>query len=423
MNTIEFDRRLNEWFDAAEPRQIPAGMLPAVFSQVPHVGQQRGPLHRFTAAIEQAWVPQSRFVQGMALVALTALLIAALVFTAFAAGILPLRRGSATGPGLIAVQDGHVLDGKYQIRFIDPDSGEDVFVTPSTTIACAAHFSPDGSHYAFLWHLENGAVDIAVAPVGEDFQPTVLKRKDAQNQFHPSWAPDGSALVVGIEVPFAEDAAFSGIAYYELWILPSDGSAGTRLTDVQASVAADWSASGEWIAFASSTTGALYIIRPDGTDLRMLRDGGVGLVGWSPVKDELAYAGNGQIHVIDLDGTELATLGGDGGGVAWSPDGKKIARAVGPLIRVFDIASGSVNEIAMPPGAVGRLTWSPNSNELVVDVSTGENDADPEAAFGRGPNQLWDVYLDGRPPRLIVDGIQTWCMSGGFALDWQRVTE
>jgi Tol biopolymer transport system component len=437
---VDFDRRLNEWFDSVEPRQAPAGLLPVVFRHVGHVGQQRGPLHRFTAAIEQAWAPRSRLASTLALVVLTALLIAALVFGAFAAGMLPVRKDAAVTPvvtdGVIAaesvfyVQSPEVSDN--QIRFVDPQTGNDASITPPPEVAsCGAVFSPDGSRYAFmLWDdsepRESYPAYVAVASATDNSEPIRLFHKQAQNWFHPSWAPDSSAIVSTIEHVDAD----GNLPYRELWVLPADGSPGRRLGDVQASYAADWSSSGTWIAFVSVGTEsgdgghAVQIIRADGTDLRTLVPSGAGSVAWSPVTDELAYtSADGNLHVISIDGTELfsqphgrdsqtATEIGVGDLTpTWSDDGTRIALTTDGVLKIFDRTTGSVSDIRMPL-PITRAEWSASGASLAV-ITTPADGSD---------GALWEVGLDGTQ-RFLAYAVRGSCMSASYALDWQRVTK
>lgn len=424
MSSSDFDRRLNDWFDVVEPRHLPPALLPQVFRTVQETRQVRGAWHRFTAAIELAWPPRSRLASTLVLVIITALLIVALAVVGLAAGLIRLpAEPTVVVDGLIAVQNEIGPEPySYRIRFIDPRTGEDAFVTPSSVRSCAAHFSPDGSRYAFLYQPSqdtSGEPFVAVAQATGDFQPTLLVRKPAQAQFDPAWAPGGSALVATMEV-----AGDSG-GYRELWILPADGTPGRRLTDVQASYSADWSASGEWIAFVGvGLQHPLYIIRPDGSDLRLLRPSGVDSVAWSPVRDELAYGGSdGKLHVLSLDGTELLTLD-DGRDPAselpvaalpppvWSDDGTEIALTQDGTLKIFDIGAAIVATISLP-APISRAVWSATGRTLAVVTSR-------EELFS---GAVWEVSVSGAEPRLIAQGVRASCMSAGAALNWQRLSK
>ena len=426
MSSSDFDRRLNDWFDVVEPTQLPPALLPQVFSAVQETRQVRGAWHRFAPAIELSWQPRSRLASTLVLVIITALLIVALAVVGLAAGLIRLPLKADVVDGLIAVQAETGADPyTYQVRFIDPRTGEDAFVTPSSVLACGAHFSPDGARFAFLNEDANDEIFVAVAPTVGDFQPTLLVRKPGQVQFDPSWAPDGSALVATIE------AAGDG-GYRELRVLPADGAPGRRVTDVQASYAADWSASGEWIAFVGvGPMHPLYLIRPDGSDLRLLHPHGVDAVAWSPVRDELAYSSSedAKVHVISLDGRELFAMS-DGrlpttepsaGDLApvWSDDGTRIALAMSsyPLeprgvLRIFDIEAASSTRISLAV-PIARAVWSATGRTLAVVTS-------PEGSVSGG---LWEVSIDGAQQRQIAQGVQARCMSGGAALSWQRLSK
>src|SRR2546430_457467 len=85
----------------------------------------------------------------------------------------------------------------------------------------------------------------------------------------PSFAPDGARLA------FVSD--LSGVP--QVWIVPRTGGWPERVTALDDPVSkVRWSPDGAWLAFALAPGGGLneqiYLIRPDGSGLRRLTDGG-----------------------------------------------------------------------------------------------------------------------------------------------------
>jgi Tol biopolymer transport system component len=108
----------------------------------------------------------------------------------------------------------------------------------------------------------------------------------------------------------------------------------TRLAPVVDSYPA-LSPDGRLIAFQSNRSGAqqLYVSKPDGTDLRLIRqlDFAAGSPSWSPDGTRVAFAGepggDSEIFVIDISGQNLRRLtavAGDDSHPHWSPDGTRI---------------------------------------------------------------------------------------------------
>jgi TolB protein len=105
-----------------------------------------------------------------------------------------------------------------------------------------------------------------------------------------------------------------------------------------------WSPDGEWIVFNSNRDGIwqLYVMRPDGSDLRRLTymsgsGMGVGKPSWSPDgktilfpssqgPDSTKWYENVDLYIIAADGSNLQRLthSGDNGTPVWSRDGKRI---------------------------------------------------------------------------------------------------
>lgn len=154
-------------------------------------------------------------------------------------------------------------------------------------------WSPDGGTIAFaragvssdccwiaIWSVEIGRSDsreLAAAPDGSNFAP--------------SWSPDGTQLT------------YLSIRGEQWWVFASDADgsnqraiAGMPFADDPGSLAsvedADWSPDGAWIAFTGSVCPcdalsheALYLIRPDGTNLHEIAapDYGASDIAWQPL--------------------------------------------------------------------------------------------------------------------------------------------
>jgi Tol biopolymer transport system component len=144
----------------------------------------------------------------------------------------------------------------------------------------------------------------------------------------------------------------------------------------------------ELIAYESQ--GALHLMRPDGSDMRLLLpadhpelDGGGESPAWAPDGRRLAFSasavgGSSDIWVVDADGTGLGNLtqdltladdafSPDEFAPAWSPDGRQIAFSGGCVrglcIVVMDEDGGGVRRLTLGPDD-GAPSWSPDGKRI-----------------------------------------------------------
>lgn len=201
-----------------------------------------------------------------------------------------------------------------------------------------------------------------------------------------AWSPDGRRLV--FDGPIGRQGAAAG--NFDLFVMNTDGSGKRRLTrGPERDVLAAWSPDGKTIAFTRRArrdgVEQLWLVHPDGTGLRRLRDGG-GPV-WSPDGAKLAFtaleSGRAVPRVLDLASGEVSPLtdasveavAGD-----WSPDGSSIL-----ITRYPDGRNGDIYVIGADGSSLRQLTrataddfdptWSADGTRILFSSDrTGNKD-------------------------------------------------
>jgi Tol biopolymer transport system component len=146
----------------------------------------------------------------------------------------------------------------------------------------------------------------------------------------PKWSPDGTRFAFGAR----------GGAIYSIDVLSGARSLLVRLPgeDLDSVDQIVWSPDGAHIAVVNDgDTGGVYVMDADGSNARVLLDERIGPgLAWSPDGTRLAYKdGSGVVWVTSMDGsapTEIGPLSASCGEVlfcdedlTWSPDGSRIA--------------------------------------------------------------------------------------------------
>jgi dipeptidyl aminopeptidase/acylaminoacyl peptidase len=180
-----------------------------------------------------------------------------------------------------------------------------------------------------------------------------------------------------------------------------------RMARVGSANSPSFSPDGKWVSFISNMSGSpqVWVVPAEGGYPRMVTNGDdpVTQAEWSPGSDWIAVTiapGGGlntQVYVVKPDGTgmKLLTKGGEdnNGFDAWTEDGKQIAidsSRDDPAARdsfMVDLATGTVKLVAKNPGVgdisnisrdgkralLGRLKSRGDNNLYLLDLATGKD--------------------------------------------------
>jgi hypothetical protein len=207
--------------------------------------------------------------------------------------------------------------------------------------------------------------------------------------------------------------AFFGNAGYGIWVVNANGTGAHQVTTEPQSVASSdtdpaWSPDGNRIAFERN--GDLMVMNADGsgtTNLTAAFTPSIAQPSWSPVGNEIAFAAQSRIWVTDAGGgvtpRQLQTALG-AHNPSWAPDAARIA--YGTLTEIRTIASNGAGDAPVTGGLreVWDLAWSPDGTKIAfINDPAGASDAIQE--------RLYMVNADGTG--VAVVGTDT-----GIYLDW-----
>ncbi|MDP9491263.1 MAG: hypothetical protein M3P42_03550 [Actinomycetota bacterium] len=178
-------------------------------------------------------------------------------------------------------------------------------------------WSPNGRELAFSSN-RSGRSQIYVLRAADCAVRQVTSH--AAGGWQPDWSPEGRRIV------------FVGDREEDLWIVGADGKGLRRITrGERPDYDPAWSPDGRKIAFRrGSPPGSLYVIRPTGGGLRMLRAGSG--PAWSRNGRFLAFVGpDDATWVMRADGTGrqriTSRVGNGDQDVEWAPDGRRLVIA------------------------------------------------------------------------------------------------
>ena len=212
----------------------------------------------------------------------------------------------------------------------------------------------------------------------------------------PAWSPDGRYVAYHHDALWTEDSTdVSGLYILDLerdstWLVV-EGSARSP----------DWRPDGERIAF---TTGNIYTIRPDGSDLRQVTDhGSASFPSWSPDDTRLSYDATSLpqkgIWLVDPDGTKRKHLG-LGRDPDWSTHGRSLlyegppgTSDSGPQLWTADTSATDSVQVTDNDFVNNRYpAWSPDGKWIAWSPLD-------ENGFA-----LWIMRADGADKRKLAEG-------------------
>lgn len=214
---------------------------------------------------------------------------------------------------------------------------------------------------------------------------------DAASDLAPAWSPDGSRIV----------AVGGAGGETSLYVMDADGSNRRQLTSgAHADNFPAWSPDESKIAFSRGAQSPdIYVINADGSGLvNLTRSPGTWDTEpeWSPDGTRLVFGRDGDLYVMNADGSQPALLEENGSGPVWSPTGTRIAftssRGGNLDVYVMNADASAVTRLTSHPGDDIHPAWSPDESRIAY------------TSFRAGVGSIYLMKPDGTGHTVLADG-------------------
>jgi Tol biopolymer transport system component len=257
--------------------------------------------------------------------------------------------------------------------------------------------SPDGEMLAFATD-RSGCYNVWVMNVdGSDAtQLTSVTTYERCNEV-PTWSPDGTKI--------AFNSSRNPELGWDVYVMNADG---TAVVNVSNNPSAElgwnnegivgWSPDGRVVMQSNRDgTDRTYLVNADGSDLHPLFTEPFIQPYWSPDGARVVAEMDGDVYVLDSDGTDALNLSDDPaydsydgyGANPWSPDGSRIAftrmSAGNGDIFTVNVDGTGLTDVTNSPGSEIFLGWSPDGTRILfVGTKTGHKEIYVMNADGTG---------------------------------------